>query len=57
MELRIILIMRVVSHWHRSPRKGLDAPPLQLFSQVGQGPEQPGLLEGVPAHGMGVGTG
>jgi len=25
--------------------------------QAGQGSEQPGLVEGVPAHGRGVGTG
>ena len=30
---------------------------LGLFSQVGRGFEQRGLVEGVPAHGRGVGTG
>jgi len=38
--------MRVVRDWNRLPREG----------QVGWGFEQPGLVEGVPAHGGGVGT-
>jgi len=31
--------------------------PGSVQGQVGQGFEQPGLVQGVPAHGRGVGTG
>ena len=31
--------------------------PGSVQGQVGRGFEQPGLVEGVPAHGRGVGTG
>jgi len=49
--------MRVMKHWHRVPREALDAPlPGSLQGQVGWSSEQPGLVEDVPAHGMGVGT-
>jgi len=30
--------------------------PGRVQGQVGRGLEQPGLMEGVPAHGRGVGT-
>jgi len=47
----------VVGHWNRLPRAVVDAPSLKVFQgQGGCGFEQPGLVEGVPAHGRGVGT-
>ena len=42
--------MRVVKHWPRLPREG------SVQGQVGWSSEHPGLVEGVPAHGRGVGT-
>jgi len=43
--------MRVVRHWNRFPREAVDALPGSVQGQVGWGFEQPGLVEGVPAHG------
>jgi len=49
--------MRVVRHWHRLPRETVDAPiPESVQGQAGWGFEQPGLVEGVPAHSREVGT-
>ncbi|KAK4826316.1 hypothetical protein QYF61_007401 [Mycteria americana] len=39
---------------NRLPREVVDAPSLAVF-MVGQGFEQPDLVQGVPAHGRGVG--
>jgi len=47
--------MRVVKHWNRLPRE-VDAPFGSVQGQVEWGLEQPGLVEGVPAHDRGVGT-
>jgi len=49
--------MRVVIHWNRLPREAVAAPlPGSVQGQVGWGFEQLGVVEGVPAHGTGVGT-
>jgi len=47
--------MRVVRLWPRLPREAVAVP--SLAGQVGWSSEQPGLMEGVPADGRGVGTG
>jgi len=48
--------MRVVKHWPRLPREAVVAPSLEVFEASGWSSAQPGLVEGVPAHGRGVGT-
>jgi len=49
--------VRVVRYWHRLPREVPDVPSLAVFRARLDGAfEQPGLVEGVPAHGRGVGT-
>ena len=49
--------VRAVRHWHRLPREAVAAPsPGRVQGWVGRGFGQPGLVEGVPAHGKGVGT-
>ena len=45
--------VRVVRPWHRLPREAVAGPSLEGF-KVGRGFEQPGLVEGVPAHGRGL---
>ena len=48
-------MLRVVKHWHRLPREGVDAPiPGNIPGQVGWGSEQPDLVEDVPAHCRGL---
>ena len=49
--------VRVLRPWHRLPR-GCGYPwlPGSVEGQVGWGFGQRGLVEGVPAHGRGVGT-
>jgi len=48
--------VRVVRHWSRLHREVVDSLPGSVQGQVGWNSEQPGLVEGVPAHGRGVGT-
>ena len=51
-----LFTVRVVKHWNRLPR-GCGCPIAgSVQGQVGWGSEQPGLVEGVPAHGRGAGT-
>ena len=41
----------LVKHWHRLPREVVDwGVPGNVQGQVGQGSEQPDLVEDVPAH-------
>jgi len=50
--------MSMVRPWHKLPREAVAAPlPGRVQGQVGQGFQQPGLVEGVPAHDWGLGTG
>jgi len=47
--------MRVVRQWNRLPREAVAAPSLEAFqAQAGWSSEQPGVVEGVPAHGRGA---
>ena len=46
--------VRVVRHWRRFPREAVAAPSLEVFKA--RLDHQPGLVEGVPAHGRGFGT-
>lgn len=47
--------VRMVRHWYRVPQRSCGCPILgSVQRQVGWGSEQPGLLEGIPAHGRGV---
>ena len=40
-----------LEHWNRLPRETVDAPSLEVFkASLAGGFEQPGLVEGVPAH-------
>lgn len=40
-------MLRVVKHWSSLPR---TPPSLEMHSQIGQGSEQPGLVEDVSVH-------
>jgi len=49
--------MRLVRHWNRLSQRSCGCPlPGSVQGQAGWDFEQPGLVEGVPAHGRGVGT-
>jgi len=50
------LTVRIVRHRHRLPGEAVAAPSLEVQGQAGRRFEQPGLVEGVPAHGRGVRT-
>jgi len=50
-------ITRMVKHWKKLPREAVHGPSLAVFrASLDGGFEHPGLMEGVPAHGRGVGT-
>jgi len=51
-----VITLRVVRHWHRLPGETVDALLGSVRGQVGQGFEQPGLVEGDTADGGGGGT-
>jgi len=48
--------MRVVRQWNRLPREAVAASSFEVPGQAGWSSEQPGVVEGVPAHGSGAGT-
>ena len=49
---------RVVRHWERLPGEAVDAPSLEVLKARLDGDfGQPGVVEGVLAHGRGAGTG
>lgn len=48
-----VFSVRMVGHWHRLPRSRGCPEPGNVPGQLGQGFEQPGIVEG----GRGVGTG
>jgi len=48
--------LRVLSTQRGGVGKGTRWMPGSVLGQAGQGFEQPGLVERVPAHGRGVGT-
>ena len=51
-------MMRMVRHWNRLSREAVDAPSLEVFKARLDGALSSlvHLVEGVPAHGRGVGT-
>ena len=49
------MTMRVVKHWHKSPRAVVAAPSLQVFKVRLGGFKQPGLVGDAPAHCREVG--
>jgi len=48
-------MMKVVRPWNRLPREGVDAPCLEVFSQVGRGFKELDLVQDVPVHGRYIG--
>lgn len=45
--------MRVARQWNRLYSEDVDAPS-SIWDQAGWGPEQPGLVDGAPAHSGGL---
>jgi len=55
--MKTFFTVRMVRDWNRSPREAVDPPSLEVFKgRLDVVLSNLVLVEGVPAHGRGVGT-